>query len=115
MYIEFCLVGHVWDIFKPVVAGAVLQTRWLLIHSLIQQLILSHPKRSSQRPQIFKEGSPPPTCNPACVTCHVSHVTGHMSHFFFYKEMKLVWRVCYQRGLPRLVWIQKVPWQQNHK
>ena len=56
------------------------------------------------------------------VTCHVSPVTCHMSHvnFFFYikKTQKKIpsekigqsggasrWRVCYQRGLPRLVFL----------
>ena len=46
------------------------------------------------------------------VTCHVSHVTCHMSHFFFFLFFFFFffgqsgeaywWRVCYQRGLPRL-------------
>ena len=42
------------------------------------------------------------------VTCHVSRVTCHMSHvffcFFFWQSGEAYrWRVCYQRGLPRLV------------
>ena len=56
------------------------------------------------------------TCHVSRVTCHVSPVTCHMSHvschvsFFFCLRKKIGqsggasrWRVCYQRGLPRLV------------
>ena len=51
------------------------------------------------------------TCHVSCVTtCHVSCVTCHMSHvififIFFLGQSGEVyrWRVCYQRGLPRLV------------
>ena len=57
---------------------------------------------------------------PQHVTCHVSHVMCHMSHvachvsiylfiyFFGQKGGAYCWRVCYQRGLPRLVFIVKV-------
>ena len=51
---------------------------------------------------------------PCHVTCHVSHVTYHMSHviylflflFFFFRQSGEAywWRVCYQRGLPCLVY-----------
>ena len=46
------------------------------------------------------------TCHMWHVTCDVSPVTCHMSHvkkitFFFYIISR--WRVCYQQGLPRLV------------
>ena len=63
----------------------------------------------------MRECSPPTTCHMSCVTCHVSHVTCHMSHimchmsyfffiFFFGQSGEAYqWRVCYQRGLPRLV------------
>ena len=60
----------------------------------------------------------------ACVTCHVSHVTCHVSHvmchmsqlfnlifFFFFLGQSgeaYQWRVCYQRGLPRLVLSDKI-------
>ena len=68
------------------------------------------------------------TCHMSCVTCHVSHVmchvsrvTCHMSHvtiFFLFSFSFLFgqsgevyqWRVCYQRGLPRLVCI----WNQSN-
>ena len=59
------------------------------------------------------------TCHVSCVKCHMSHVTCHMScvtchmslfsssfftSFFFGKSGEAYrWRVCYQRGLPRLV------------
>ena len=49
------------------------------------------------------------------VMCHVSRVTCHMSkkklHFFFLRKKNgqsggaSRWRVCYQRGLPRLVYL----------
>ena len=46
------------------------------------------------------------TCHKSCITCHVSHVMCHMAcvacHIFFYFEAYW-WRVCYQQGLPRLV------------
>ena len=53
-----------------------------LRHSLSQSLTLSH------------------------VTCDISHVTCHVSLFFFFFGLSgeaYRWRVCYQRGLPRLV------------
>ena len=57
---------------------------------------------------------------PSCVTCpvshvmfqmshvtfHVSHVPCHMSHVTFFKSgIAIWWTVCYQRGLPRLVFM----------
>ena len=47
----------------------------------------------------------------SCVTYHISHVTCHMScvtctmcSFFFLQSGEVFgWRVCYERGLPRLV------------
>ena len=47
-------------------------------------------------------------CHISPVTCHVSHLRCHMSHMFssfFLLESGGVswWRVCYQWGLPRLV------------
>ena len=57
-------------------------------------------------------------CHMSHVTCHVSRVMYHMSHvmcqishdfnfnFFFGQSGETSrWRVCYQRGLPRLVLI----------
>ena len=47
-------------------------------------------------------------CHVSHVTCHVSHVTCHMSNIYIYiffgqNSEAYRWRVCYQRGLPRLV------------
>ena len=61
-------------------------------------------------------------CHVSCVTFHVSRVICHMSHvtchifyfiFFFGQSGEAYrWRVCYQRGLPRLVfwlnWPQRI-------
>ena len=51
------------------------------------------------------------TCHMSYITCHVSHVTCHISHVIFFLLLfrtkcsgEAYWRrVCYQRGLPRLV------------
>ena len=46
------------------------------------------------------------TCHVSRVTYLVSHVWGHMSQkkiYFLYSVGASWWRVCYQRGLPRLV------------
>ena len=47
------------------------------------------------------------TCHVSRVTCHVSGVTCHMYFLFFFffgqSGEAYRWRVCYQRGLPRLV------------
>ena len=60
----------------------------------------------------MREGSPPDTCQVSGVTCHVSHVTCHLSNvtcqiFFLVGQSGEAsqGRVCYQRGLPRLVYI----------
>ena len=59
-------------------------------------------------------------CHVSCVTCHLSHVTCHLSHvkIFFFLSKKIQqsggasrWRVCYQQGLPRLVYLQCGIWQ----
>ena len=58
----------------------------------------------------MREGSPPPTCYLAYITCHMSRVMCHMSRFpfltchpFFLSRKAIQWKVCYQRGRPRLV------------
>ena len=71
----------------------------------------------------MRQCSPPTTCHMSCVKCHMSHVTCHVSHvmchmscvtfhifflllFFCFSLQSgeaYRWRVCYQRGLPRLV------------
>ena len=47
------------------------------------------------------------TCHMSRVTCHVSHVTFFFIYFFFFWKSgeDYRWRVCYQRGLPRLVFL----------
>ena len=45
-------------------------------------------------------------CHMSCVTCHLSHIT---SSFFGQRVGASQWRVCYQRGLPRLVVHQHFP------
>ena len=54
----------------------------------------------------------PVTCHVSCVTCNVSHVLCHMSHviffspFFFGQSGEAIrWRVCYERGLPCLLFV----------
>ena len=47
-------------------------------------------------------------CHISLVTCHVSHLRCHMSHIFsssfsFRKWWSSWWRVCYQWGLPHIV------------
>ena len=42
------------------------------------------------------------TCNVSRVTCHMSCVTCHI-FFFLQSGEAYLWRVCYQRGQPRLV------------
>ena len=43
-------------------------------------------------------------CHVSRVTCHVSHVMFLFFLFFFGQSGEAYrWRVCYQRGLPRLV------------
>ena len=50
------------------------------------------------------------TCHVSRVTCHVSHVTDHFIYFFFFGQSGEAYRlrVCYQRGLPRLVILNKL-------
>ena len=47
---------------------------------------------------------------PPCVTCHMSRVRSQVSwvswFFFFLSGGASRWRVCYQRGLPRLVFMK---------
>ena len=60
-----------------------------VIHSLGDWVSHHFQKQSSKHlyfqnlnkgPDIFREGSPPPTCHASCVTCHMSHVMCHVSH-----------------------------------
>ena len=63
----------------------------------------------------------PVTCHVSCAMCHILRVTCHMSHDYFFiiffgqSGKARWWRVCYQRGLPRLVFtlcmFQKLEYQ----
>ena len=89
---------------RPVVARAVLQSPLLLIHSYSRWSFHSESSRHCLSQTIravelkFWENVHPPPC----VTCHVSHVTCHVS-CVTQSVGASRWRVCYQRGLPRLV------------
>ena len=106
-------VGNRW----PDVAGVVLQTPSLLIHSVSSQWV-SHPswKYLQNSDEILRVCSPSTTYHMSCVTFHMFCVTCHISdvtylvyiifsfHIFFGHIFGARWwRVCYQRGLPRLV------------
>ena len=46
-------------------------------------------------------------CHVSCVTCHVSQFFSLFFYFFFGQCGEAYrWRVCYQRGLPRLVFYE---------
>ena len=47
-------------------------------------------------------------CQLSCVRCHVSRVRYIYIYFFCTKWCGQLWRVCYQRGLPRLVYRNKL-------
>ena len=46
-------------------------------------------------------------CRMSRVMCHMSHVTCHLFIYLFFGQTGEAyrWRVCYQRGLPRLVFL----------
>ena len=46
------------------------------------------------------------TCHLSCVTCHIFFVFFHFFLFFGQFGEAYLRRVCYQRGLPRLVWTE---------
>ena len=103
---------------RPSVAGAVLQSPLLLTHWAILWFKYL-PNTVNHKPEELDRRFIPYYVS--CVMCHMSHVTCHVSHitskFFFHLKKKLSlkiigpsggtswWRVCYQRGLPRLVYI----------
>ena len=67
----------------------------------------------------MRECSPPKTSQVSCVTCHVSRVMcqvsrvtylmSHVTYFFLQGGEAYWWRVGYQRGLPRLVFLLIAP------
>ena len=145
-----------WVIYRPGVAGAVLQTPLLLINSISKSSSSSksskHYYSQPVRPRDLesRDNVHHPMyimCHISCVICHVSCLTCHMSReIITFKLLKLVtwnltqcssspmcwmsrvlcsmshvmlkrrrrkkvianqWRVCYQRGLPHLIFSQK--------
>ena len=98
---------------RPGLAGAVLQSTSWLIHSLIQSVREPFPPNHqniiNQKPEELGCMSRV-MCYMSCVTWHVT-VTCHMSNFFWTSGEAYWWRVYYQRGLPRLVFL-KLEWAQ---
>ena len=128
---QFCmdfpfLPGFIFN--RPGVAGAVLQTAsWFVksvshctlwkylppdIHNIINPKPLELDSWNFERMFTLYHVScvtwhvSPVTCHVSHVTCHVSPVTCHMS-FVFCLFLQIGgtsrWRVCYQRGLPCLI------------
>ena len=111
------------DVFnRPGVAGAILQPPLWLIHSFIESLsYLSSKSSRHHKSQTVRAKNltfweyvhPPPcvTCQMSGTRCQVSGVTCHVSDitFFFFRQIgRACWcMVCYQRGLPRLVYKQQ--------
>ena len=108
-------------ISRPGVAGAVLKTPSSLIDWLSDSSFSSKSSRHLYS-KSYELGtwncSPPSKCHishvmfhVSHVTCHVSRVTYHMSHvkchifLFLQSGWACWWRVCYQRGVPRLVFL----------
>ena len=72
--------------------------------------------------KFWENFQPPPcfTCHVSHVMCPVSRVRCQVSHFYLFLQSGGAswWRVCYQRGLPRLVcvsWMLAVQLNNNHK
>ena len=106
---------------RPGLAGAVLQTPLSFIHSFINQF--SESSFSSRYSNHFPDHTVRANelkfweniHHMSYVTCHMSHVTRHMSHVLCHVSLLLLfifvgkscgaswWRVCYQRGLPHLI------------
>ena len=113
---------------RPGVAGAVLQTPLSLIWSSFSSRSSNHFPAQTKRARELKFWEnvyPPPNvtchvshviCHMSCVTCHMARVTCHVScvtcHIILLLLLLIIClqsggasrgRVCYQRGLPRLV------------
>ena len=99
--------------YWPGIAQAVVQTPLSLIPPNLQNILNQkwlklgtwHFERR------FIHLTPTVICHVSHVTCHISRVMCHVSHvtFFFFLfsgqfSEAYRWRVCYQRGLPRLVY-----------
>ena len=103
---------------RPAVAGALLQTasslidfKWLTEWSFSSQSSRYHKSLTLRARELdFLENVHPPqyaTCHLSLVTCHVSHARCHMlcvtSEVAGVSGGASWWRVCYQWGLPCLV------------
>ena len=77
----------------------------ILLFRIFRTLLI--PNHKCWGSEILKECSPPPMCHMSCVTCHMSHVRCHMSGVTCFRKSGggSRWRVCYHRGLPRLVYL----------
>ena len=131
---RFFSCGGQHNFNRPGVAGAVLQSASWFIHSVSQSVSQPFPPNLqniiNRKPEElgswnFERMFTPHnmshvTCRMSRVTCHMWHVTCHMSHvtcciFFFSSFLELSgeaywWRVCYQWGLPRLVFKASALW-----
>ena len=102
---------------RPGVAGAVLHTALLLIHSVtapfppnLQDIINPQPLElgSWNVGRVFTPHHVSHvTCDVSHFACQISHVTCQVSTvrshmYFFLNDGASRWRVCYQRGLPSL-------------
>ena len=122
-FIQLHALTGVWPMVfnRPGVVGAVLHIALSFIHSFSQLVslflqIFKISNSKSKGAESLRECSPPTTCHMSYVMCHVSHIMCHISRvkyhvsnvtffsLFFGQSVEVYWwRVCYQRGLPRLV------------
>ena len=79
------------------------ESRWSFCSDIFKSPSLQ--KCMSLGLEILRECSPLSTCHMSCVMCHMSHVKYHRWYLFlfFQRGEANQWRVCYQRGLTRLV------------
>ena len=107
---------HFVIIIRPGVAGAILQTALSLTQSLIRrESIFNKPSVQnckSYGAEILRECSQPPTCQVSGVQCNMSYVISHIIYvniyiIFWQSGEVCQWMVCYQRGLPGLVYVSE--------
>ena len=126
----YCFIDSLYYIFnRPGVAGAVLETPPSLIDRVSKQSFSSKSSKHHKFQTITARHlkclhkvhhqscvmchMSCITCHVSCVMCHVSCVTCHVSpdtcnlFYFFFLQINRAsrWRACYQRGLPRLVYV----------
>ena len=118
-----CITTYLKSVInRPCVAGAVLQTLLLLIHSFIhsfsQSVILflqtfktsENSNRKSEGAEILRDWSPSTICRMSCVMCQMSRITSHVSCVRYQLSVVIYfvgqsgetrrWRVCCQPGIP---------------